>query len=173
MINNVLRMKRGDLILLPKNHAHRYRSHQTQPWSIYWLHFDGSFSDEFCKNILVQHASLIQVDIQPWLIRIFESLFALHASAFQLDRFIHGSHELRLILSFISMQQKVHSSRSNNNIDIERVRTFLLSRIHGHLNLDELAADSLLSKFHFSKCFKQLTRQSSIQFFIHLKMEQA
>ena len=47
------------------------------------------------------------------------------------------------------------------------------SHLSGELHLEELARTANLSKYHFSKRYKELTGYSPIQHFIHLKMERA
>lgn len=47
------------------------------------------------------------------------------------------------------------------------------NNIHQDLSLDTLAHYSRLSKFHFSKKFKELTDTSPIQHFINMKMQYA
>jgi AraC-like DNA-binding protein len=47
------------------------------------------------------------------------------------------------------------------------------SNLHGDLELDTLAELAHLSKFHFSKRYKEITGYAPIQHFIHLKMERA
>lgn len=42
--------------------------------------------------------------------------------------------------------------------------------LHGSLNLDELAAQFKLSRFHFAKTYRALTGHAPIQDFIQLKM---
>ena len=35
----------GDLLLLPKGLAHRYGADAARPWTLYWVHFDGSLAE--------------------------------------------------------------------------------------------------------------------------------
>ena len=55
----------------------------------------------------------------------------------------------------------------------ERAGSNVISHLHGSLNLDELAAQFKLSRFHFAKTYRALTGHAPIQDFIQLKMAQA
>ncbi|BFM14093.1 MmsAB operon transcriptional regulator MmsR [Maricurvus nonylphenolicus] len=166
------RIRAGDLILLPKDLPHRYVSHSRYPWSIYWMHFDGLLSDAFCTHMDMP-SPVTAIGLQPRLISEFEDLFSLRHSGYNLASFIHGCHELQQLLSYLALLVRQQRSKSGKQIDLDRVRAFMNEHLHGQLNLDSLAENSKLSKYHFSKRFKALTGYSPIQYFINLKMQHA
>ncbi len=53
------------------------------------------------------------------------------------------------------------------------VQAVMRAHLHDSLNLDELAAQFKLSRFHFSKTYRALTGHASIQDFIQLEMAHA
>lgn len=163
----------GDLIVIQKDIAHRYASNNNNPWTIYWLHFDGHLADDFCQHLAMARSPIIQLGVQPRLIRHFENLFQLRTSSLSLDAFIHGCQELRMLLCFIAMKRREQPLNSEKNIDLDSLRTFMMNRLSEQLTLDDLAQECRLSKYHFSKRFKALTGHAPIQYFIHLKVERA
>ena len=40
-------VQKGDLMILPKSMPHRYVASKENPWTIYWVHFDGNASAEY------------------------------------------------------------------------------------------------------------------------------
>ncbi len=166
------RIRPGDLIMLPKGVNHSYSSHSNYPWSIYWIHFDGALSDDFCRHIDMT-GPIQSVSLQPRLISDFEELFSLRHSGYNLASFIHGCHELQQILSHLALLVRQQRSKSGKQIDLDAARAFMNEHLHGQLNLESLATHSKLSKYHFSKRFKALTGHSPIQYFINLKMQHA
>ena len=58
-------------------------------------------------------------------------------------------------------------------LHVDAVQAVMRSHLHGSLNLDELAAQFKLSRFHFAKTYRALTGHAPIQDFIQLKMAQA
>ncbi len=151
-------IKAGDIISLPEGLAHSYRADPKQPWSIYWAHYSGTLAREYSRRICAADP-FAQIGLQPRLIADFEALFALRRTGYSTDAYIHSACQLKQMLSFIAYTAQRHQPQ------------------HGHLgdnvNLQALADDANLSKYHFTRKFKQLTGHSPIQHFIHLKMQHA
>ena len=85
-------------------------------------------------------------------------------------QFLHGAGQLKQLLTSVAAlsRQRVGVGQQ---IDLDQIQELMHMRIDGKLDLAELAATAQLSKFHFSRRFKQVTGQSPIQHFINLKME--
>ena len=162
----------GDLVLLPKGRAHAYKADATDPWTIYWLHFDGEAAEDFYRHTQMT-ASPINIGVQPRVVRIFDGLSELRRSGYQLAEFIQGCHQLQALLSYAALLVRRYQPQSGKALDWENIRALMQEHIHGQLNLDALAAESRVSKFHFSKKFKAYSGQSPIQYFIHMKMQRA
>ncbi len=167
-----LRIRPGDLILLPKDISHRYSSHSQYPWSIYWIHFDGNLSETFCQHLNLS-SPIQHIGLQPKLIADFESLFSLRNSGYNTAAFVHGCHQLQQIMSHLALLVRQQRSQSGKQIDLDAARAYMNEHLHDSLDLQSLADHSKLSKYHFSKRFKALTGHSPIQFFINLKMQHA
>lgn len=166
------RVGRGDLILLPRNHPHAYRADRRDPWTIYWLHFDGRLADDFYQHTQMSSPRL-NIGVQSRVVRIFDGLSELRRSAYQVPEFIQGCHQLQALLSYIALLVRQQRPQSGKALNWERLRAIMQEHIHGQLNLDELAAEAQVSKYHFSKKFKDYTGQSPIQYFINMKIQRA
>ncbi|GAB3383360.1 AraC family transcriptional regulator [Spongiibacter taiwanensis] len=162
----------GDLVLLQRDHAHSYRADKQDPWTIYWLHFEGNLADEFYNHIHVT-SPVLNIGVQPRVVRIFDGLSELRRSAYQLPEFVQGCHQLQALLSYLALLVRQQRPQSGKALDWERLRAIMQEHIHGQLNLDELAASAKLSKYHFTKKFKALSGQSPIQYFINMKVQRA
>src|SRR5690554_4060473 len=56
-------IRAGDLLVLPRGTPHHYWTDQRDPWSIYWIHFDGALSQEFVEQLALrseEHTSELQ-----------------------------------------------------------------------------------------------------------------
>ena len=58
-------------------------------------------------------------------------------------------------------------------MDLTVLAGLMQRRLNGELDLEDLAKVAHLSKFHFIRRFRQLTGNTPIQYFIHLKMQHA
>lgn len=158
----------GDLLVLPKDIAHGYGADARSPWTIYWVHFDGSLSEDFLR--LLGKQPLRRIGVQPRLLADFEALLAVQRQGLNAVPFIHAAHRLQAMLSSLAVLPARINLKSGRVLDIEAVQAVMREHLRGSLNLDELAAQFKLSRFHFAKTYRALTGHAPIQDFIQLKM---
>jgi len=161
----------GDLLLLPKGLAHTYGADPQRPWTIHWVHFDGALCDDFLR--LLGKPGVRRIGVQPRLLTDFEALLGLHRRGLNPAHFIHAAHQLQALLSSLAVLPIRTTLKSGRVLDVDAVQAVMRSHLHGSLNLDELAAQFKLSRFHFAKTYRALTGHAPIQDFIQLKMAQA
>ncbi|MDG9928623.1 MULTISPECIES: AraC family transcriptional regulator [unclassified Pseudomonas] len=161
----------GDLLLLPRGQAHAYGADAERPWTIHWVHFDGALSEDFLR--LLGWTGVRRIGMQPRLMADFEALLGLHRQGLHPAHFVHAAHQLQALLSSLAVLPARTTLKSGRVLDVEAVRAVMRSHLHGSLELDELAAQFKLSRFHFAKTYRALTGHAPIQDFIQLKMAQA
>jgi len=163
------RIKAGDLILLPKGMAHEYRSNQRIPWTIYWAHYEGKLATQYTQAITDR--TVINIGLQPRLLADFEAIFSLRQSNFSSSEFIHAANQLKQMLTGMAVMARRHKVQKGQRIHLDRIRELMHLSIHSDLDLELLATEARLSKYHFTRKFKELTGHSPIQYFIHLKIQ--
>ncbi|CAH0992461.1 HTH-type transcriptional activator RhaR [Sinobacterium norvegicum] len=162
----------GDIIYLPHGSTHQYQANSVDPWSLYWLHFDGHLAEAFGEHInLPLHR--FAIGLQARVVRVFDGVVALRHSSHNIAEFIQGGHQVQALLSYIALLVQQRQPYAVNCFDTEHIRAMMQEHIHAKLDLDMLANEARLSKFHFSKKFKQATGESPIKFFINMKMQRA
>lgn len=162
----------GDLVLLPRDHAHAYKADNKDPWTIYWLHFDGRLAESFYRHAQMT-APRLNIGVQPRVVRVFDGLTDLRRGSHQLAEFIQGCHQLQALLSYIALLTRQQLPRSGKLLNLEQLRALMQEHIHSQLDLARLAAEANVSKYHFAKKFKALTGSAPIQYFINMKMQRA
>lgn len=164
----------GDLVLIPKGTQHRYYSHPKQPWTMYWVHFNGASAGAYIDQIISGQAKyVVSLGHHGKLIADFESLLSVQKTGYQFSRFIYASNLLAQMLSFISVMAPSGNASKTYGLELDKIQELMEKNIAKALDLDALADMANLSKFHFSKKYKQMTGYSPIQHFIHIKMERA
>lgn len=166
------RIRSGDFIFLPKGRSHAYKADAKDPWTIYWVHFDGALAEDFYLHTQMT-SPRINIGVQPRVVRVFDGLMDLRRSGYQLAEFIQGCHQLQALLSYVALLVRQRNPHAGKSLNWERIRALMQEHVHGQLNLDALAGEARLSKYHFSKKFKAFTGQSPIQYFINMKMQRA
>lgn len=161
----------GDLLVLPKGRAHAYGADPQRPWSIFWVHLDGRLAEDFLRPL--GKSPRLRVGVQPRLLGEFDALLALRRQGLSLPHFIHAAHLLQSLLTSLALRPARARLKSGRVLDVEAVQAMMREHLHDALNLDELAAQFRLSRFHFAKTYRALTGQAPIQDFIRLKMTHA
>lgn len=164
----------GDLILLPRGRSHRYQTDAADPWSIYWVHFDGPLAGDFIAALDPDPQSpLIPLGLHSRLVADFEALLDVRQASHNLGAFVHCANQLRQLLTHIALLRPLARRQTEDSLDLERVHSLMQARLHEQLDVETLAAAVSLSKYHFIKKYKALTGTTPINHFIHLKIERA
>ncbi|WP_044870621.1 AraC family transcriptional regulator [Pseudomonas sp. LFM046] len=161
----------GDLLLLPKGQLHAYGADAQRPWSIYWVHFEGELVEEYLRPL--GQSALRRIGVQPRLLADFDALLGLRKQGLNLPHFIHAAHQLQTLLTSLAVLPVRGYLKSGRVLDVDAVQAVMRAHLHDSLNLDQLAAQFKLSRFHFAKTYRALTGHAPIQDFIQLKMAHA
>ena len=163
----------GEVLLLPQGVAHRYEADVAEPWSIYWVHFQGTSSAVFNQHLGDREGAppVAAAGISPQLIGHFRGLLSVRRTGYSTRAFINAANQLRHLLTQIALD--IRRAGTRDSFDLETIQGLMLESIGEPLNLDTLAAAANLSKYHFSRKYKALTGYSPIKHFLNMKMEHA
>lgn len=164
----------GQVFLLPQGLPHHYRAHRADPWTLYWVHFQGASTGIFSQYLGYREGSpVIEAGVSPTLVAAFTHLMEVRRTGYSNQAFINASNELRHLFSQMALEIRAHQGRSSKGFDLDTVQSYMLEHIDQALTLDALADNANLSKFHFSTQYKKLTGYSPIKHFLNMKMEHA
>lgn len=164
----------GDLIVLPQHTPHHYWTDQKNPWSIYWVHFDGSLADAFlCQLETDLESPVLSLGIHSRLVADFEALLDARQARHHLASYLHSANQLRQLLTHIALLKPIARQQQEESLDLEKVHSLMQTRLHEQLDVETLANAVSLSKYHFIKKYKTLTGTTPINHFIQLKIERA
>jgi AraC family transcriptional regulator of arabinose operon len=167
----VYTLKPNTYIIIPKNVGHRYKSSNTNPWSIYWVHFSGLTADALYQRSLEHgtlHVHAIPYDASR--IKLFEQVYAILE---------HSFHEKEMELTNLYLQHFITSLiyyKELNPVtyDTDSVSlsiAYMKNNIQQKLLIEDLAAGQGISVSHYSRLFHQKTGSSPINYFNLLKIQ--
>ncbi|MCC5856254.1 MAG: AraC family transcriptional regulator [Idiomarina sp.] len=167
----------GQVLFLPKGVPHMYQSDSEHPWSIYWAHFAGSQVGEFMDYLGVSSDESSRspvLTLKNWraLLGDVTQLLNLQHQRLTLEQGILSAALLRKLLSELPLLSRP-SQPEKAGFDIEALDRFMRDNSHKTLQLDDFAEFTGLSRYHFSKKFRQVTGDSPIQYFTRMKMSHA
>ncbi len=99
-------------------------------------------------------------------------LFDALESSYTIGNFIHASQLTSALLSEIYFKEKSESESTQRHTFTKAIR-YMNEHIEKHLTLQDISSHLKISMSYVHTLFKMHTKQSPIEFFIRLKIEQA
>ncbi|MGN0057161.1 MAG: AraC family transcriptional regulator [Phocaeicola plebeius] len=164
-------------ILLPPDTPYRFWADDNRPWSIYWVHFEGTLAKDFLqypvmpRAILPNNKSRLQDRLQ-----LFEAIYDSFSMAFTREYMIHASMCLYAFLSsFLHVEAYRHCKLPDHADESfgAKVVHYMQENISSNLTLEDLAHNFRYSPSHFSALFQKETGYSPINYYIQLKIRKA
>ncbi|MCB1855405.1 MAG: helix-turn-helix domain-containing protein [Halieaceae bacterium] len=169
------RVGAGDVLLLPQGVAHQYRADAEQPWTIYWVHYQGGSTAVFNQYLGYREGGnpVTRAGVSPQLTALFRGMMEVHRTGYNTRAIINAANQLRHLLTQLALEMRHARATSQHSFNLAAVQSFMLEHVSHQLDLDTLAAAANLSKYHFSNKYKALTGYSPIKHFLNMKMEYA
>ncbi|RUO44467.1 AraC family transcriptional regulator [Aliidiomarina taiwanensis] len=172
----------GQVLFLKKGVAHIYQADSQQPWSIYWAHFAGDQVESFMDYLGISatssepahpHGNPV-LTLQNWraLLSDVTQLLNLQHERLNFDKGVLAAALLRKLLSELPLMARPKQA-DRKEFNLSSLQRFMRDNSHKSLELNELAEFTGLSRYHFSKKFRQTTGDSPVNYFTRMKMEQA
>lgn len=165
-------LEAGQLLLLPAGESHAYAASNEQPWSIYWAHFQGSAAAA-CMDFLELTAQQPVLTLSRWrqLIPVVTDLLNLQTQRHQFAAAVVAASLLQRII--VELPRLTSTMQAPAGFDLPALERFMYDNSHRDLSLDEFADFAGLSRFHFSKKFKQFTGTSPMRYFNQIRVKLA
>lgn len=166
----------NQIFILPKSKAHSYGSTSKNPWTIYWIHFDGDkasfFSEGLDKPLLVSPERDSRLEDR---FKLFEEIFATLKNGYSKNNL---EFSITALFYFFGSLKYLSTYRASNNLTQQRdvadeAIHFMRENTHKRLTLKEISDYVELSPSHFSTIFQSKTGYSPLSYFIHLKIQEA
>ncbi|WP_298553317.1 AraC family transcriptional regulator [uncultured Algibacter sp.] len=161
--------------IIPKHTTHEYKASDTDPWSIYWFHFNGPFGKEIYNRYSKTDSNHYKdIPFSKSVIDQFNKIFDLFNNNYLLN---HIEYANLLSLNFISsfvyhdFQSIAKTNQSDNLVDL--VKNYLLNNLDKNFTLDELASRFNYSKSYLHTKFKIKTGYPVLVFFKLKKVQKA
>ncbi|KAB4187062.1 AraC family transcriptional regulator [Bacteroides uniformis] len=186
--NHDYTVKKNQYFILPANEQHIYYSDETNPWTIYWIHFSGALAPYYAEGAISPQSIL------PGLTsrinhrnEIFEEIFAClsqnefspDALKFSSSAFFYYLASMRFLKEYrASLGIDLHPSckRTATLSPDEVVRLaqrYMGENIERHLDITAIADYIGYSTIHFTRTFKKITGETPLTAFNRMKVNYA
>ncbi len=169
------RIEKDTLLLIPEGNPHVYGASKTNPWSIYWLHFQGSNAGNYLRNISIENPIIHYSMEKSSKVRLlFEDIFRVLEKGFTQEAMIYSSQVVANILGTLLFQtSNLLDSPKETASRIEESIFFMTMNLKNNFTLKALADQANLSPTHYSYLFRKRTGYSPIDYFLRLKIQSA
>ena len=165
----------NQFFIIPKKNKHEYRADETDPWSIYWFHFNGTIAPELYDRYQATHVSNYKnIPFSIDKIEVFEKIFSLFNRNY-LENQIEFANLLSLnfISSFIYHDFEPSLDTKHSDTVVDSIKKFLLNNLDKNFTLDEIAEKFNYSKSYIHSKFKINTGYPIMVFFNLKKTQKA
>lgn len=164
-------IKKAEAFCIPRGKRHKYYADNQDPWSILWVHFKG----ENTKYFPLDECRTVQINSKYSENRMavfFNLIFRVLERNYTMGNFIYLSQVLSLLLAEVYYREKVDES-SVQDKHVTMVIRFMYKNLTKQLTLEKISREVDLSKSYLNSIFKEQTGRSPVDFFLHLKMQEA
>lgn len=161
--------------IIPKNTPHSYGANPNNPWTIYWVHFNGERADSFVYP-LEYPRELASSNNSRFLdrIQLFEEIYwNLDAGYTNQNMEFSSILFMHLLGSFKYLSQFRKIKEIQEKDVISKAIMYMKTNLDKKINLPQIATYCKVSVSHFSLLFKRQTSYSPIEYLIFLRMQKA
>ncbi|MDY3998046.1 MAG: AraC family transcriptional regulator [Blautia sp.] len=164
-------LHKNEAFCIPAFCGHRYYANRENPWSILWVHFKGEDTEYYpLRELHVVH--LESRGVINRMMSYFELLLQVLGEDYTLGNFIYIAQILSLILAETYCRERSQSAGEQNR-HVTSVIRYLYQHLYENLTLDQIAQEFDFSKSYLNLIFQRYTQRAPMDFFIHLKMQEA
>lgn len=170
-------IKANQYVVLPKHTPLAYGADNDDPWSIYWIKFNGEKGKIFARNMDKPITVLPSIHIRiEQRIELFENLYAVLCGGLSLDRLNYANLAFAHFIAsfqFLKLFGTVNEQPRHIEGTVNRVTHYMNENIDRKLTVREIAQ---FAGYNPSYLYRQFIRQTSmapIDYFIHLKINKA
>ncbi len=175
--NTETRISAGQCFVLPAGERHTYGADDTDPWTIYWIHFGGTLAPQYAASAqwpcTVAAASTSRISDR---IGLFEEIFSVLEAGFGIERLRYAMtlfHHFLGSICFIRQFREGGTHASTDTSPVGAIIHYLEENIESQLTLADVAAYMGRSAPHLSMLFKRDTGHSVMNYFNLMKIRRA
>jgi AraC-like DNA-binding protein len=166
----------NDYFIIPATKEHlRYGADEQDPWTIYWIHFSGYDINTFNRSFNI---GLLdgpnQISFNEKGLELWNTMYKNLEMGFGFENLCKSNLCLYHFISTFLYPDTTDSKKKQVENDLISSSIFYMkSKLAEKLTLEDLASINKLSASHFSLLFRKRTGMSPLDYFIHLKLQQA
>ena len=168
-------IQKEQFVIIEAGLPHTYAASETDPWSIYWLHFTGEKSHLFHSiyNKVYSIDEAPEARFKDRLI-LFEEIFQNLEMGYSIENLEYTTLCLwHFIASFRFLSQYREVNKEKKGDVIQKAIQYMKNNLHKRLSLEDIASHTGYSPSRFGQVFLKKTGQPPLNYFNQLKIQKA
>lgn len=152
-----------------------YGADDTEPWTIYWIHFSSKNIQEFNTGFNINlYDGAKDINYNEKGIQLWESIYGSLQMGYGNENLSNVNLCLyHLLATFLYADKHSNVKEQEERNTVKNTIDFMQEQLQHKCTLDTFAQINHLSVSHFSSLFKKATGMPPMDYFIHLKMIRA
>jgi AraC-like DNA-binding protein len=165
-------IRKNCYFLLPAKQAHAYGNSAKTYWEIYWVHFGGDQSGQFCERLCNgKYGEGIRLIKRKEMLQLFHHMINSLEAGVSAEGCTYANAQLWHLLGDMAYHRRFANDKDKTLID--QAITMMQERVEEQMSLAQLSGELNLSTAYFCRLFKKRTEQTPMDFFTRLKMQRA
>ncbi|MFB9147044.1 helix-turn-helix domain-containing protein [Halomonas alkalicola] len=171
-VSQIYEVGPGSLWWIPPNVPHYYYASPNEPWSVYWAHAQKSEALDIYNFIGLARNPVVTIGVASGLALGFEKIInRLGGNEINVLALASASASLKAWLFDAAIM--LNEEKCYHKFFHEKVEKYFLERVGDPMNLDEIASEFNISKYHFARKFKKITGKTPARAFMEQKINHA
>lgn len=169
------RIGRGMIAVLRPFEFHAYEADEAQPWSYYWLHFNGTMAQQYYE-LLTAGGKNICVKTSPDIrfIQSFERILSIFHEGHAYKMLVQAAGAMHQLLGDLyGLLCDRGSAQESTKSRVERTLEVMQQNLNMHVSIHELASMANMSHAYYVLQFRRHTGESPRSYFSKLKIAKA
>jgi AraC-like DNA-binding protein len=153
----------------------RYWADAEDPWTIYWVHFNGENLQTFNSFLQIdQHKGPVQIPFNAKGIELWQDMCQSLELGYSKENLCNASFCLYSFVATFLFPEKHIAVAKEESTDITTLTIrFMRENLYKKLSIEDMATRHRMSSSHFSTLFRKSTGMPPIDYFINIKMQKA
>src|SRR5690554_5868738 len=163
-------LDRNQVFILPANEAHAYGADNHDPWSIYWIHFNGEDAELFFSIIGKKTDTGDSYSSRPRdRIILFEEIFQNLEMGYSPENLEFVSFGLSYFLASIKYATQFREINNVKEMDlVQKSILYMKNNLENNIELEDIAQHIGYSPSHFGNLFQKKTSYSPMGYYNQL-----
>ena len=175
--NDKQQIEANQYIMIPSGEDYSYGADEKDPWSIYWIYFDGTKALLMCKDIdNPRNVSSIIDSHTIYRTELFEEIYFMLGDGHNVERMAYASlclHHLLATLRYTDLFSEASNRRKPTDNFVHVAISYMSDSIESNLSISDLAAKCGYSRSHFTHAFTREMGMAPKEYFLRMKINRA